>query len=136
MAITTYHVRLDNPVNLELLHQEMKAVLGDVFVGLSSDGVHVSGYFEDSIQPVDDALLQQAMAVLEAHDWEQTTEEQDKAEEGMLSVEQLMSEIDNRIAWHEANPVSGSNAIQVAERLQTEWLYFLRMLRSGVVRLG
>lgn len=136
MAITTYHVKWDKPVNLALLHQEMKAELGDVFVGLSSDGVHISGYFDDSIQPIDDVLLARAMAVLEAHDWEKTTEEQDKAEEGMLSVEQLMSEIDNRIAWHEANPVNGSNAIQVAERLQAEWLYFLKMLRSGVVRLG
>ena len=131
----THYTKWDQPINADLLLQELKAELGDLIVGIIYDGEQIAAHFDDTAGEITQEVLLTAVDILHAHDWRQSTPEQERAEQDADAGRVLFALIDERVAWHEANPVTRANAVTVAARIQEEWVYFLRLLRSGQLRI-
>lgn len=130
----SYFVQWEQPVNAELLHEQLAAALGGVFAGLVIESGRIGAHFDETIAAVTPAMLEKAAGVLRAHDWTQLTARQAQAEADAERARQFQALVSERIGWHQANPLTGANAVTVAARIQEEWLYFLHMLRSGELR--
>lgn len=124
------YIDWDQPINAALLDSELRAALGDTFAGLTFNGRQLGAAFVESPSA---ELLQQALAVLEAHDPDARTPDQQQRDDDLAAGAQLRALIDTEIAWHEANDVTAQNAVQVLARMQTGWVYLLRLIRADAL---
>ena len=119
----------EKAVNPDLLDQQLKAALGASVAGLSARGtalrVHV-------LENITEEQVVEVGALVSVHDPGILTETQQISAEAQTARDTLRSLIAERIAWHVANPATGTNAVQVLQRMQTEWVYFMRMLRRDI----
>lgn len=130
----SYAIQWSEPVNAELLHEQLAAELGDVFAGLVIADGRVRAHFDETVADVTPDLLERALDVLKNHDRQARTARQAQAEADAEQARRFQDLVDERIAWHRANPLTAANAVAVAARMQEEWVYFLHMLRSGEIR--
>lgn len=128
MATYARYIEWHQPINAALLDAELRAALGGTFAGLTFNGTQLGAAFVESPSP---DLLQQALAVLEAHNPDGKTPDQQQRDDDLAAGEQLRALIDTEIEWHEVNDVTAQNAVQVLARMQVGWVYLLRLIRAG-----
>ena len=69
-------VKVDEPPNLRLLHEEIEAQLGAAFAGVSARGRHITVHLKDDATEGD---IDTARSAAESHDPQQRTAAQQKA---------------------------------------------------------
>ena len=121
-------IKLSKEVNFDALDHAIRNRFGNRVAGITlrEDGmllVHVLEPREGDERAVDE--------VLEQHDPTTLAPEQEKRAADHAAVEELKEMLDSQIDWHKENPVTTQNAVEVLRRMQVEWVYLLRLLRSG-----
>lgn len=120
-------IKPDKELNIPSLDKALREVFGERTTGVRWDGETLSVYMLD-LQEGDEQVVKETVA---AHDPEVLTPEQEIVKDSQTARDELLEIVDNRIDWHKENPVTTQNAVEVLRRMQVEWVYLLRLLRSG-----
>lgn len=119
-------IKPDKELNIPALDKTLREAFGERTAGVRWDGETLSVYMLDS-QEGDEQVVKEKVA---AHDPEVLTPEQEVVKDSQTARYELLEIVDNRIGWHKENPVTTQNAVEVLRRIQVEWVYLLRLLRS------
>ena len=112
--------------NSLLLHQQIKSLVGEKLVNLATFDNHIDVTVIDEITPEDELAI---ISAIKAHDGTQKASIQVVYEMASEANANLRNIVANRIEWHEANPVTTGNAVQVLQRIQAEWIVLLKKMR-------
>ena len=112
--------------NALLLHQQMKAVLGDTLIGMGTFDDHIDVTLAEDAAPEDEQTVN---AIIDAHDGTQKADAQIVADAADKARQHFRDTLEAQIDWHEANPATAANAVLVLQHLQTEWVVLLKKMR-------
>lgn len=116
-------------INSDLLAEELRAMLPLVYLSLKSGNGTVLARLDDNAS---NAELNEAAQIIIDHDETLLTSKQQAISDGDTAKGNLAAIIAGRIIWHEANPADAGNAVEVLQRFQVEWVYFMKMLRGDI----
>ncbi len=118
-------------VNTAQLYQELVAdptISGAPLAGVAQDdggAITIVQFSDDVSQAVQDAVT----AVINGHDAGVLTVLQQIEADAETASADLKTIIGNRIAWHETNPATAGNAVEVVQHLQDEMTHLMKRIR-------
>lgn len=115
-------------INILTLDAELRGLLGDLCTGVS----FFDGEVRVHLTSTDGVDISQVKALVQAHDPARLTARQIEDADADDARDLLREQITARLQWHQANPVTAQNAVQVLTRMQVEWVHFLKLLRQQV----